>query len=352
VQAKVYNLAGEEVDKIELDDAVFGIRPNMAVVHQAVVRQQANARQGTHDTKTRAEVRGGGAKPWRQKGTGRARQGSIRSPQWRHGGVVFGPHPRSYEQDMPRKMRRLAMRSVLSAKAAAGRLVVVDSFADLEPRTKVMKQVLDNLKIDGTALIMTPGHEPNVEMAAANLPYVRTMMAYLLSVVDMLRHDYLILPRASVDVIHSILSYTGGRRKRLIKGSTLARIRANGAGATAPALPAGAKEEAETETVAFRPTGEVAAAAAATIADTATIEADTETEDRVLSPTTSSAEAGAETVASKARKKARSVRSAKAADSTKAQAEAGVEAKAAEGSGEAAPPKQEAQETREEEGQA
>ncbi len=243
VQAKVYNLAGEEVDRVELDDAVFGIRPNMAVVHQAVVRQQANARQGTHDTRTRAEVSGGGAKPWRQKGTGRARQGSIRAPQWRHGGVVFGPHPRSYEQDMPRKMRRLAMRSVLSAKAAAGRLVLVDSFADLEPRTKAMKQVLHNLKIDGTALIMTPGREPNVEMAAANLPNVHTMMTYLLSVVDMLKHDYLVLPRASVDVIHSILSYTGGRRKRLVTGSTLARARANGATtATAPAT------QPETET--------------------------------------------------------------------------------------------------------
>src|SRR5205814_2535934 len=122
----------------ELDDSIFGITPNMAVVRQAVLRQQANARQGTHDTKTRAEVRGGGRKPWRQKATGRARQGSTRGQQWRHVGVVFGPHPRSYEQDMPRKMRRLAIRSVLSAKAADGQLVVVDSFSELEPRTKAM----------------------------------------------------------------------------------------------------------------------------------------------------------------------------------------------------------------------
>src|SRR3954467_5578290 len=133
MQATVYNLAGEQVGNVDLDDAVFGITPNMAIVHQAVLRQQANARQGTHETKTRAFVRGGGRKPWRQKGTGRARQGSTRSPQWRHGGVVFGPHQRSYEQDMPRKMRRLAIRSVLSAKVADGQLVVVDSFTELEP---------------------------------------------------------------------------------------------------------------------------------------------------------------------------------------------------------------------------
>ena len=311
MQAKVYNLAGEQVGNIELDDAVFGIRPNMAVVHQAVVRQQANARQGTHDTRTRAEVSGGGAKPWRQKGTGRARQGSIRAPQWRHGGVVFGPHPRSYEQDMPRKMRRLAMRSVLSARAATGRLVVVDSFADLEPRTKAMKQVLHNLKIDGTALIMTPDREPNVEMAAANLPNVHTMMAYLLSVVDMLKHDYLVLSRASVDVIHSILSYTGGRRKRPVTGSTLARARANGA-TTVPATRTETKAGAETETVAFEPTGEVARTATATLADTAAVETGTETEDRVLSPTTSGAEeegALGESQVAPAGRRARSVRS-------------------------------------------
>src|SRR6476619_1008533 len=147
VQATIYNLAGEEVEKIELEDAIFGIKPNHAVVHQAVLRQQANGRRGTHDTKTRADVRGGGKKPWRQKGTGRARQGSTRSPQWRHGGVVFGPHPRSYEQDMTRKMRRLAIRGVLSSKGADGRLVVVDSFEELEPRTRAVINFMGNLNI-------------------------------------------------------------------------------------------------------------------------------------------------------------------------------------------------------------
>ncbi|MDQ2806914.1 MAG: 50S ribosomal protein L4, partial [Chloroflexota bacterium] len=142
MQATIYNLQGQSLDTVDLNDAIYGIEPNIGVVHQAVLRQQANARLGTHDTLTRGEVRGGGKKPWRQKGTGRARQGSIRSPQWRHGGVVFGPHPRSYEQDLPRKMRRLAMRSVLSAKAADGQILLIDNFDDLAPRTKAMIEVI------------------------------------------------------------------------------------------------------------------------------------------------------------------------------------------------------------------
>jgi large subunit ribosomal protein L4 len=215
VQATVYNLAGAPVDTVELNDAIFGIVPNIPVVHQAVLRQQANARLGTHDTKTRAEVSGGGAKPWRQKGTGRARQGSTRSPQWRHGGVVFGPHPRSYNQDLPRKMRRLAMRSVLSDKAASGSLLIIDSFADLEPRTKAMLAVLATLKLAGRrVLIMTPTHEENVMRAAGNLPDVKTMLTPYLSLLAMLKADVLLMPRSSVDVIESILGTTGGRRSR------------------------------------------------------------------------------------------------------------------------------------------
>ncbi len=218
MQAKVYNLAGDEVRSVELDDAIFGIKPNMAVVHQAVVRQQANARQGTHDTKTRGQVRGGGRKPWRQKGTGRARQGSTRSPQWAHGGVVFGPHPRSYEQDMPRKMRRLAIRSVLSAKAADNQIILVDGFAGLEPRTRVMADTLKNLNVgDGSALIFTTGEE-NIATAAANLTQVKTLRAGSLSVVDMLKYDYLIMPLASLDVVNGILGETGGRRKLPLRG--------------------------------------------------------------------------------------------------------------------------------------
>src|SRR5256885_4698606 len=134
----VYDREGKESGRVDLPASGFNAPVNEAVLHQAVLRQQANDRQGTHQTKTRGEVSGGGKKPWRQKGTGRARQGSTRAPQWRHGGVVFGPHPRSYEQDLPRKMRRLAMRSVLSAKAADGRILLVDGFETLEPRTRSM----------------------------------------------------------------------------------------------------------------------------------------------------------------------------------------------------------------------
>ncbi len=212
MQATVYNLAGAAVDTVELNDAIFSIVPNLSVVHQAVLRQQANARLGTHDTKTRAEVSGGGRKPWRQKGTGRARQGSTRSPQWRHGGVVFGPHPRSYDQDLPRKMRRLAARSVLSDKAATGSLLIIDSFADLEPRTKAMIAVLDALQLgERKVLVMTPTKEQNLEQAAGNLPKVRTGMVQYLSLVGMLKADVVVLTRDSLQVIDSILGSTGGR---------------------------------------------------------------------------------------------------------------------------------------------
>ena len=219
MQATIYNLAGEEVEKIDLDDAIFGIEPNHAVIHQAVLRQQANARRGTHDTKTRADVSGGGKKPWRQKGTGRARQGSNRSPQWRHGGMVFGPHPRSYEKDMPRKMRRLAIRGVLSGKMTDGQLVLVDSFDTLEPRTKSMVDALTSLQIgDKKALIFTTGTEGNLHLAAGNLPNVKMQSAHLLSIVDMLNHDVVVLPKASLDVVVSILGNTGGRTKLTLRG--------------------------------------------------------------------------------------------------------------------------------------
>lgn len=218
MQAKVYNLAGEEVRSIELADAIFGITPNVAVMHQAVLRQQANSRQGTANTKTRAHVSGGGRKPWRQKGTGRARQGSTRSPQWAHGGVVFGPHTRSYEQALPRKMRRLAIRSVLSAKVAGGQLVLVEGFTDMEPRTRVMAHALKNLNMgEKSALIFTTGEE-NLIAAASNLPHVKTLSAHLLSVVDMLKYEYLVMPLASLDVVTGILGTHGGRTQRPLNG--------------------------------------------------------------------------------------------------------------------------------------
>src|SRR4051812_41143415 len=206
----------------------------MAVIHQAVVRQQANARQGTHDTKTRADVRGGGRKPWRQKGTGRARQGSTRSPQWRHGGVVFGPHPRSYDQDMPRKMRRLAIRGVLSGKLADGQLVIIDSFETLEPRTKSMVTALKSLNIgDKKTLIFTTGEETTLRLAAGNLPHVRMLSAHLLSVVDMLKHDVVVMPRAALDIVTGILGNGGGRRKLVLRG----RASSDGTTATPTAMP-------------------------------------------------------------------------------------------------------------------
>ena len=215
MQATIYNLAGEEAGSIELDDAVFGVTPNMAVIQQAVLRQQANARQGTHETKTRAHVRGGGRKPWRQKGTGRARQGSTRSPQWAHGGVVFGPHVRSYEQDMPRKMRRLAIRGVLSSKLADGRLLVVEGFDEMEPRTKVMLEALGKLNVgtESALIMLPPDAQDNLKRAAGNLPRVTLMQAGLLSVLDMLKHEFIIMPRASVEIVQAILGSQGGRRK-------------------------------------------------------------------------------------------------------------------------------------------
>jgi large subunit ribosomal protein L4 len=267
VQATVYNLAGKEVDTIELDDAIFGVTPNIGVIQQAVLRQQANARQGTHSTKTRAHVSGGGRKPWRQKGTGRARQGSTRAPQWTHGGVVFGPHPRSYEQDMPRKMRRLAIRGVLSAKVADGQIVFVDSFDEIEPRTKVMKEALATLNVTGSALIMTPDRHDNLEKAASNLPNVKTMPAQMLSVVDMLKHDYLVMPRASVDVIQGILGSTGGRRKvTILRGNATGNGTSNGTGNGRTEVKAEAASAEAADNVAFETTETVAEVAEASTA--------------------------------------------------------------------------------------
>ena len=285
MQATIYNLAGKEVEKIDLDDSIFGITPNHAVIHQAMLRQQANARQGTHDTKTRADVSGGGKKPWRQKGTGRARQGSTRSPQWRHGGVVFGPHPRSYEQEMSRKARRLAVRSVLSGKLADGQLLIVDGFDDLEPRTRAMIDALKALNIgESSALIFTTGTEVNLKLAAGNLPHVKMLSANMLSIVDMLKHDFVVIPRAALDVVTGILGNTGGRRKLVlrVKGEANGRAEtptkaaakpaAKASAATATKAPAArpkkAPAKAEAENVAFEPTGEVAEAAAATEVET------------------------------------------------------------------------------------
>ncbi len=202
MQVPVRNMAGQMVGELELRDDVFAVPVNESVMHQALLRQRANARLGTVDTKTRSEVSGGGRKPWRQKGTGRARQGSIRAPHWRGGGIVFGPHPRSYAQKMPRKMRRLALRSALSAKAAESRIVVLDDLQMDVPKTKEMLAILARLAVEGKALILLPEARWAVEQSARNLPGVKILQTGSLNVADLLGHDYLVMPVAAVEAIH------------------------------------------------------------------------------------------------------------------------------------------------------
>jgi large subunit ribosomal protein L4 len=206
VQQTVFDVNGASAGEIELADSVFGIEPNVPVMHQAFVRQMANARQGTHDTKTRGEVRGGGRKPWRQKGTGRARQGSIRSPQWKGGGVVWGPHPRKYTRAMPKKMRRLAIRSVLSVKQRDEQLIVVDGLSGVEPRTREMRQVLAKLP-NGEArstLILVAGDYESIRRGASNLVKVKVLSAGYVNMRDVLTHERLLVTREAVDVIHQL----------------------------------------------------------------------------------------------------------------------------------------------------
>ena len=198
VQVPVHNIQGEVVDHIALKDEIFGVPPNQAVVHQALVRQLANARQGTASTKTRAQVSGGGRKPFRQKGTGRARRGSASSPLLRGGGVAFGPHPRSYRQAMPRKMRSLALRCVLSAKVAQGEMIVVDEIALNEPKTKEMARILAALGVGSSVLIVTAGADPNAYKSARNLERTKTLPANLINVGDLLSHRILMLTVAAV----------------------------------------------------------------------------------------------------------------------------------------------------------
>ncbi len=170
---EIVDLSGKKSGEIDLDESVWGIEPNIAVMHQALVRQLANARIGTADTKTRAEVRGGGRKPWRQKGTGRARQGSIRAPHWVGGGVVFGPHPRKYTQRMPKRMRRLAVRSALSAKLRDGRVTFVTNLADIEPKTKAGLAAIKQLPEARSVLFVSSAKSENIERATGNLQDVK-----------------------------------------------------------------------------------------------------------------------------------------------------------------------------------
>lgn len=205
MQLPLFNQAGEKIGTADLRDDIFGVKPNESVMHQALVRQLANARQGTSHTKTRAEVAGGGAKPWKQKGTGRARQGSTRAPQWRHGGVVFGPTPRSYEQKMPKKMRHLALRSALSVKAADGQIKIVDELKMDAPKTRDFQNILGGLSIESSALVLLPEANANVLKSARGIADVKTLRASYLNVRDLLQYDYVLLPLSAVKVIEGYL---------------------------------------------------------------------------------------------------------------------------------------------------
>ncbi len=198
MQAPVYNLAGEVVENIEINDTVFATPFNEDVVHQAVLRQQANKRQGTANTLTRGEVTGSSKKLYRQKGTGYARAGNIKSPLRRGGGVVFGPHPRDYRQSMPKKMHQLALRCALSAKVSDGELKIIQSLQLEEPKTKQMAGILDALKVDSTALVVTSEAQTNLVKSARNIPGIKTMPANLLNVVDLLSHKALLMEVAAV----------------------------------------------------------------------------------------------------------------------------------------------------------
>ncbi len=202
----VYNMQGQEVGEIELNDNVFGIEPNEAVVHEAVVMQLASLRRGTHSALTRAEVRGGGRKPWRQKGTGRARAGTIRSPLWRKGGVIFAPKPRDYSYSIPRKKRRLALKSVLSAKVNDGDIIVLDELTFNQPKTKDMIKVLDNLKVEKKALVVTADKSGFVQESARNIPGVKPLAAEGINVYDLLNHDKLIITKAAIAKVEEVLA--------------------------------------------------------------------------------------------------------------------------------------------------
>ena len=197
----VYNIEGKKVKSIDLKEEIFGIEPNEAVVHSVLVNYLANQRQGTQSTKTRAEVRGGGRKPWRQKGTGRARQGSIRAPQWIKGGIALGPKPRSYKYRVNKKERQLAIKSLLSSKVLENNLVVVDKFDFKEIKTKQMATAMKNLKVEEKAFVVLPASDENVQKSARNLENVKTGSVNTINVYDLLRYKKLVL---TVDTIKKL----------------------------------------------------------------------------------------------------------------------------------------------------
>ena len=201
---KVLNMAGAEVGTVELNDAIFGIEPNEVVVHEVVKNHLANCRQGTQSALTRAEVSGGGRKPWRQKGTGHARQGSTRAPQWTHGGIVFAPKPRDYSYVLNKKVKRLALKSVLSAKAASGELIVVDAIELPAIKTADFQKFLTAVKADGKAVVVTPEKNDTIVKSARNIPGVLTTPAAQLNVYDIINAQYLVVDQAALAKIEEV----------------------------------------------------------------------------------------------------------------------------------------------------
>ena len=202
----VLNMAGETVGTVELSDGIFGIEPNTAVVHEVVKNHLANCRQGTQSALTRAEVSGGGRKPWRQKGTGHARQGSTRAPQWTHGGIVFAPKPRDYSYVLNKKVKRLALKSVLSAKAASGELIVVDAIELPAIKTADFQKFLTAVKADGKAVVVTPEKNDTIVKSARNIPGVLTTPATILSVYDLLNAKYLVVDQRALATIEEVFA--------------------------------------------------------------------------------------------------------------------------------------------------
>ena len=204
MEVDVFNMEGQKVRTVELPAAIFEAPVNVDLMHQAYVRQMANARLGTHDTKTRGEVSGGGRKPWKQKGTGRARQGSTRAPQWVGGGRVHTPHPRDYSLSMPRKMRQAALRSALSAKASENSIVIIDEMKLAEPKTRLMAQALTRLVGEATALVVIPNKSDQYEQVVRstnNIPDAKTLLAGYLNVRDLLVYNKIVLPLEALDVL-------------------------------------------------------------------------------------------------------------------------------------------------------
>ena len=201
---KVIDQKGKSVGEVDLNKCIFEVEPNDSVVFEAIIRQRAGKRQGTHATKNRAAVSGGGKKPWKQKGTGRARQGSIRAPQWRGGGTVFGPTPRSYKVDMPRKARRLAIKSVLSQKVADGNLIVLDQLTLATPKTKDLKAIFSAIKVSGKVLVVSD--DKNVQLSGKNLPQVKVVPVNGLNVVDAVDYEKLLLTQDAIKRIEEVLA--------------------------------------------------------------------------------------------------------------------------------------------------